>query len=47
VNEYGEIETMELSHEPVPLRDGGKEVTPRWPPDHARVDPFRKLKNRP
>lgn len=47
VNEYGEIETMELSHEPVPLRDGGKEVVPRWPADHALVDPFRKLKNRP
>lgn len=45
-NEFGEIETMELSHEPVPLRDGGTEVAPRWPADHAQVDPFRKLKKR-
>jgi len=47
VNEYGEIETMELSHEPVPLRSGGKEVVPRWPADHANVDPYRQLKKRP
>jgi len=40
----GETETMELSHEPVPLRDGGTEVVPRWPEDHARVDPHRQLK---
>jgi hypothetical protein len=42
--ETGETETMELSHEPVPLRDGGTEVVPRWPADHARVDPHRHLK---
>jgi RHS repeat-associated protein len=46
LNQYGEIETMELSHEPVPLRDGGKEVVPRWPDDHAAIDPDRQLKKR-
>ena len=40
----GEVETMELSHEPVPLREGGKEVVPRWPGEHAAVDPHRYLK---
>jgi hypothetical protein len=40
----GEMETMELSHEPVPLRDGGTEVVPAWPDDHAARDPHRKLK---
>ena len=39
----GEWETMELSHEPVPLREGGAGVVPRWPEDHAAVDPFRQL----
>jgi hypothetical protein len=47
VNQYGEIETMELSHEPIPLREGGTQVVPRWPDDHASVDPFRQLKKRP
>jgi hypothetical protein len=42
----GETETMELSHEPVPLREGGMEVVPRWPDEHAAVDPHRKLKKR-
>lgn len=46
VNEYGEIETMELSHEPTPLREGGTDVIPRWPADHAAVDPHRQLKKR-
>ncbi|MGC1273495.1 MAG: RHS repeat-associated core domain-containing protein [Planctomycetaceae bacterium] len=46
VNEYGELETLELSHEPIPLRDGGKDVVPRWPADHAAVDPHRQLKQR-
>lgn len=46
VNEYGELETMELSHEPIPLREGGKDVYPRWPADHAAVDPYRHLKKR-
>lgn len=44
VNEQGELETMELSHEPIPLRDGGTDVTPRWPADHAAIDPYRQLK---
>ncbi|WP_448093802.1 two-partner secretion domain-containing protein [Pseudomonas lini] len=38
----GGIESMELSHEPVPARDGGKDFVPRWPQDHAAVDPYRK-----
>jgi hypothetical protein len=38
-----ELETMELSHEPVPLRHGGTDVVPRWPDDHAAIDPDRKL----
>ncbi len=42
-NELGEWETMELSHEPIPLREGGTEVVPRWPADHAAVDPHRQL----
>ncbi len=37
----GGIESMELSHEPIPFRDGGTAVVPRWPQDHAAVDPFR------
>jgi RHS repeat-associated protein len=39
----GEWETMELSHEPIPLREGGTEVVPRWPDEHAAVDPHRQL----
>ena len=42
----GELETMELSHEPTPWRDGGTEVVPKWPDEHAATDPHRKLKNR-
>lgn len=38
----GGIESMELSHEPIPFRDGGTNVVPRWPQDHAAVDPFRR-----
>jgi RHS repeat-associated protein len=38
----GGIEKMELSHEPIPLRDGGRDFIPRWPQDHAAVDPFRR-----
>lgn len=38
----GGIESMELSHEPIPKRDGGKDFVPRWPQDHAKVDPFRR-----
>ena len=37
----GGMESMELSHEPIPARDGGRAVVPRWPQDHAAVDPFR------
>ncbi|MGZ3145194.1 RHS repeat-associated core domain-containing protein [Lentzea chajnantorensis] len=37
----GGMESMELSHEPIPMRDGGKRVVPRWPQDHAARDPFR------
>jgi RHS repeat-associated protein len=37
----GDTESMELSHEPLPMRDGGKDVVPRWPQDHAAVDPYR------
>lgn len=37
----GGMESMELSHEPIPFRDGGKKFVPRWPQDHAAVDPFR------
>lgn len=36
-------ESMELSHEPIPRRDGGVDVVPRWPQDHARIDPHRRL----
>jgi hypothetical protein len=38
----GGIESMELSHEPIPFRFGGRDVVPRWPQDHAAVDPFRR-----
>jgi RHS repeat-associated protein len=37
----GGTESMELSHEPIPYRDGGTAVIPRWPQDHAAVDPYR------
>jgi filamentous hemagglutinin len=37
---------MELSHEPVPLREGGTNLIPRWPADHAAVDPYRRLNKR-
>jgi len=46
LNEDGELETMELSHEPIPIRDGGTETVPRWPADHAAVDPHRHLKKK-
>ncbi|WP_232520286.1 RHS repeat domain-containing protein [Ralstonia solanacearum] len=41
-SDKGGIESMELSHEPIPARDGGKSVTPRWPQDHGAVDPYRR-----
>lgn len=37
------MEPMELSHEPIPQRDGGTAVVPRWADDHARVDPLRRV----
>lgn len=37
----GGMESMELSHEPIPFRNGGRDFVPRWPQDHAAVDPFR------
>jgi RHS repeat-associated protein len=39
--QLGGMESMELSHEPVPFRDGGTNIVPRWPQDHAAVDPYR------
>jgi len=45
INSAGELETMELSHEPIPFRDGGIKVVPRWPADHAARDQYRRLKN--
>jgi RHS repeat-associated protein len=38
----GGMESMELSHEPIPRRDGGLQFVPRWPQDHAAVDPYRR-----
>jgi filamentous hemagglutinin len=38
----GGMESMELSHEPVPAREGGRDFVPRWPQDHAAVDPHRR-----
>jgi hypothetical protein len=35
----GTWESMELSHEPIPARDGGTLLTPRWPEDHVIMDP--------
>jgi filamentous hemagglutinin len=37
----GGMESMELSHEPIPQREGGTDFVPRWPQDHATVDPYR------
>ncbi|HEX7829399.1 MAG TPA: hypothetical protein VF787_07065 [Thermoanaerobaculia bacterium] len=37
----GRMESKELSHEPVPQREGGTSVVPRWPGDHAAHDPLR------
>ncbi|WP_123814727.1 polymorphic toxin-type HINT domain-containing protein [Myceligenerans xiligouense] len=41
----GSWESMELSHEPIPERDGGMVLTPRWPEDHVIMDPggYRRL----
>lgn len=40
----GRMESMELSHEPIPFREGGTVVTPRWPDQHAFLDPFRHVR---
>lgn len=37
----GGMESMDLSHEPIPYRDGGTSIIPRWPQDHAAIDPYR------
>lgn len=37
----GGIESMDLSHEPIPFRNGGKDFVPKWPQEHAATDPFR------
>jgi hypothetical protein len=39
----GGIESMELSHEPTPFREGGQNIVPRWPQDHAAQDPFHRF----
>jgi filamentous hemagglutinin len=38
----GGLESMDLSHEPVPARLGGRQVVARWPQDHAGVDSWRR-----
>ncbi len=38
----GGWESMDLSHEPTPAREGGTSVVPRWPQDHANIDPHRR-----
>jgi filamentous hemagglutinin len=38
----GGMESMDLSHEPTPARDGGRAFVPRWPQEHAAVDGFRR-----
>jgi filamentous hemagglutinin len=40
-DDKGGIESMERSHEPVPKSEGGKDMVPRWPQEHAEVDPNR------
>lgn len=35
----GGMEPMELSHEPIPKRLGGKDYVKRWPCDHANMIP--------
>ena len=37
----GKMESMERSHEPVPRREGGESMVPRWPEEHSEVDPHR------
>jgi hypothetical protein len=40
----GELESMELHHHPVPQRHGGTDFIEVWPEEHAKIDPFRRLK---
>jgi hypothetical protein len=35
----GGIESMDMSHEPIPRREGSTEMVPRWPQEHAQIDP--------
>jgi len=35
------METMELSHEPTPLREGGTNTVPVWATQHAARDEHR------
>jgi hypothetical protein len=42
----GEMESRELHHTPKPRREGGKEFMEVWPDEHARIDPYRRLKKR-
>jgi filamentous hemagglutinin len=35
-------ESMELSHEPIPAREGGRDFVPLCPQDHAAHDPYRR-----
>jgi hypothetical protein len=37
------MESKELHHDPIPKRDGGKEVEDLWPKKHAAKDEFRHL----
>jgi hypothetical protein len=39
----GRMESMEMSHEPIPRRDQGPDMVPRWPNEHADLDPYRRL----
>jgi len=36
------VESMERSHEPIPKREGGTVTVPKWPQEHAEVDPYRR-----
>jgi RHS repeat-associated protein len=38
----GGMESKDLSHEPTPAREGGTNLVPRWPQDHANVDSYRR-----
>lgn len=47
LNEFDELEAMELSHEPINLREGGTDIVLRWPADHAYIELHRQLKESP